>query len=314
MNRYLDLIKEKVIMKRMWKFYVIVLVTIQALLFVSCDQPHSHSYTAADCVHPATCTECGETNGEALGHTSVIGVCARCGEIGNEDILAKLNTNFEQMMEAGSPLFSCLSGILDLDVNAQYEKFLEADRYTATMASIYKEIIKVCINSDELNNIDYQINLLLNACPPPISGNDATSLANQGALYQLYLQQLSSSCNYISESLNYLAGNGGYPKEITYFEEVPEMPTPDSIIYDISYYSTQNAPGNIQYMYLLGDSETDATLNYNLFLAAIKKNTELRVENSDSMAMLSKNGNMVSVMLAGNDPSIGYFLTVSFHE
>lgn len=67
-------------------------------------------------------------------------------------------------------------------------------------------------------------------------------------------------------------------------------------------------------MYLLGDSETDATLNYNLFLSAIEANTELTIDISDSMTILSQNGNMVSVMMAGNDPSIGYFLAISFRN
>lgn len=273
---------------------------------------HEHSFSEADCIHPATCTECGETTGEALGHTSSVGVCSRCGMVGNEELLATLNADFEHMMEAGNPLFSCLAGITDLDADKQYSKFLEADQCTKTMLNIYEEIIAACVNSEELNTIAYQTNLLKSTCPPPISGSDAMSLANQGVLYQLYLQQLSSSCRYISEYLNYFAGNGEPPAEITYFAEIPELPTPDTIIYGISYNSTQNAPGNVQYMYLLGDSETDAMLNYNLFLIAIEGNTSLKVDISDSMAMVYQNGNIVSVMMAGNDSSIGYFLAVSF--
>lgn len=299
-------------MKRMRKFYAIVLIFIQSLFLVSCGQPHNHLYSEADCVHPATCVECGATQGDALGHTSVIGACSRCGEVGNEDILATLNTKFEQMMDAGTPLFDCLTGVTALDDGTQYEKFLEADKYVAIMVSTYEEIISACANYEELNGIVYQTNLLRYACPPPISGSDATSLANQGVLYQLYLQQLSSSCSYMSECLAYLSGNGGQLAKVAYFEEVPDIPTPDSVIYGISYESTVNAQGNIQYMYLLGDSETDATLNYNLYLSAIEASTELQVDISDSMAMVSQNGNLVSAMMAGNDSSIGYFLTVSF--
>lgn len=308
------LLKEKVIMKRMRKFYVITLITIQSLFFVSCGQPHNHLYSVADCIHPATCIECGATHGDALGHTSIIGTCTRCGEIGNEDILATLNIKFEQMMEVGTPLFDCLSGVAAIDAGTQYEKFLEADKYIAVMISIYEDIISACTNYKELNTIVYQTNLLRYTCPPPISGSDATSLANQAVRYQLYLQQLSSSCSYMSESLDYLAGSREQLGEVAYYEEVPDIPTPDSIIYDISYYSFQNAPGNIQYMYLLGDGETDATLNYNLFLSAIEANTELKVDISDSMAIIYQNGNMVSAMMAGNDPSVGYFLTVSFQK
>ena len=280
-------------------------------VFTACSK-HQHTFVDADCNNPAICSECREITGEALGHTSAIGVCSRCGEIGNKELLATLNTNFGQMMEAGTPLFSCLSGVTDLDANIQYGQFLEADKHTAAMASVYEEIIAVCTGYEELNGIVYQTNLLKSTCPPPISGSDATFLANQGVLYQLYLQQISSSCSYMSENLDYLAGNRDKQVEITYFEEVPNMPTPDSVIYGISYKSTENASGNIQYMYSIGDNETDAMLNYNLFLSAIETNTELKVDVSDSMVIVSQDGKMVSVMMGGNDVSIGYFLTVSF--
>lgn len=280
-------------------------------VFTACSK-HKHTFVDADCNNLAICSECRETTDEALGHTSVIGVCSRCGEIGDKELLATLNSNFEQMMEAGTPLFSCLSGIADLDANTQHERYLEADKYTDTMMCIYDKIITICANSEELKPIVYQTNLLKNTCPPPISGSDATALANQGILYQLHLQQLSSSCSYMSEIMGYLSGNGNQPAGIQYFEEVPDMATPDSIIYGISYKSTENAPGNIQYMYLIGDDETDAMLNYNLFISAIELGTGLKVDISDSMAMVFQNGNMVSVMMAGYDSSIGYFLTVSF--
>ncbi len=292
----------------------IVILTIVISTLLSACSTHQHQYLDATCNNPAICSVCNAPTGEALGHTSDIGVCHRCGKIGNEELLVAINADFEQMMEAGTSLFSCLSGISDLDASAQYEKFLEADQYTATMAGIYEKIVAVCADLEELDTIVYQTKLLKNACPPAIFGSDATSLANQGVLYQLYLQQLSSSCSYISECLDYLAGNRVRPEAITYFEEVPEMPTPDAILYGISYHSTQTAPGNIQYMYLLGDSETDAMLNYNLFLSAIGANLEMEVDISDSMAILYQNGNMISVMMAGNDSSIGYFLAISFQS
>lgn len=292
---------------------VVISTIVISILFSACST-HQHQYLNATCNNPAICSVCNAPTGKALGHTSAVGVCSRCREIGNKELLTTININFERMMEAGTPLLSCLAGISDLDASAQYEKFLEADRYAATMASLYEEIVITCTDFEELYTIVYQANLLKKACPPAISGSDTISLANQGVLYQLYLQQLSSSCSYISEYLDYLAGNRDNSEEISYFEEVPELPTPDAIIYGISYLSTQNASGNIQYMYLLGDSEADATLNYNLFLSAIEANTELTVDISDSMTTLSQNGNMVSVMMAGNDPSIGYFLTISFRN
>lgn len=41
---------------------------------------HCHTFHDADCVTPKTCTDCGETRGEALGHDYNEGTCSHCGE------------------------------------------------------------------------------------------------------------------------------------------------------------------------------------------------------------------------------------------
>ena len=42
--------------------------------------PLGHSWMDANCEEPQTCSRCGETEGEALGHDFADGTCARCGE------------------------------------------------------------------------------------------------------------------------------------------------------------------------------------------------------------------------------------------
>lgn len=39
-----------------------------------------HTWTGATCTTPKTCTTCNATEGEALGHSSAVGKCARCGQ------------------------------------------------------------------------------------------------------------------------------------------------------------------------------------------------------------------------------------------
>ncbi len=39
-----------------------------------------HTWEAATCTEPKSCSKCGETSGVALGHTTTTGKCTRCGE------------------------------------------------------------------------------------------------------------------------------------------------------------------------------------------------------------------------------------------
>lgn len=68
---------------------------------------HEHTWAEATCTEPKTCTECGETEGEPLGHeegdwekaTSASGEnvlrkrCARCGEVLEEEIAPALSSD-----------------------------------------------------------------------------------------------------------------------------------------------------------------------------------------------------------------------------
>lgn len=40
---------------------------------------HHHNWISATCTEPKTCSECGETTGTALGHSTTTGICTRCG-------------------------------------------------------------------------------------------------------------------------------------------------------------------------------------------------------------------------------------------
>lgn len=67
----------------MKKLRVLILALACLLVLAGCSC--KHEWTAADCVTPASCTQCGETEGEALGHTwtdatcTTVRTCSRCG-------------------------------------------------------------------------------------------------------------------------------------------------------------------------------------------------------------------------------------------
>ena len=294
---------------------ILAMTALMLMFFCLCGcSQHKHTFTEADCDHPATCSDCGEVDGDALGHTVTVGLCARCGAVQGESSIEGLNKCFAAAMDAGGPLITCVEGISSGSPDEQYASFAEADGYAAEMRATYGDILAICGDLPELSRIAYQVRLLENSCPDPVRGSDSAALADQAVLYQLYLRQVSSSFAYLSEDMAHLAGTGDVPNPVTYFDEVPEIPTPDSIIYGVRFDSGKTDSGVTQYMYILGTDEDDANADYNLYLSAIGMGGTLDVRIMDSYVTVEKDGTMVCAMMAGTDADKGYFLTVSFQQ
>ena len=92
----------------MKKKIALLLVLAAALSLCACG--HQHSWADATCTEPKTCTECGESEGEPLGHDAFWNVtrvsslleegeegliCFRCGEVLETRSLEKKSTAFE---------------------------------------------------------------------------------------------------------------------------------------------------------------------------------------------------------------------------
>lgn len=231
------------------------------------------------------------------------------------DMVESLNEDLSGIMDAGSNLFTLLAGVTALPEAQQTEKFAEANKYSSQISAFCDTLLEKCEQMPNCDYIAYQTNLLKNSAPSNLLGKSVEdTIGNAGALYQLFLQQLSSSFSYYAEEMLYVSGESQKKNEVSYFKEVPDMPTPDSCIYAISYESRESNSGVTQYRYLIGDNESDANLNYNLYLSAINMVPELQVEYADSYTYVTKNGQMISAMMAGTDPDLGYFLVVSFKE
>lgn len=112
----------------------ILCIFMTAILLVSITAcSHEHEYSEATCTEPKTCTICGETEGEALGHTVDIGICSRCGEaVAKEDLLA---------------IDDMLNTIEDYDneINAYIEKGNDAYSFEDKL-EYYKEAAAICDN------------------------------------------------------------------------------------------------------------------------------------------------------------------------
>lgn len=281
------------------------------LTLCSCNIKHEHEFDSPICKGAAKCTKCG-LEVEKMEHTVEIGTCGHCGEMQNADLVTQLNNELSSVTEIGNELIAHLSDIDSLSSEKQYAIFQKADEYVKKMNVSYNSIINACKDVQSLDGFIYQIKLLQNSSPNKIVKNSIVEIADQKTSYRLYLQQISSSFHILSDYLSYLAGNREMPPEIMYYNEVNEMPTPDSCIYGIQYISEKKDGKTIQYTYSIGTDEDSANLNYNIYLLAVGMDQELKVNKTDMVVTVKRSGIMVSAMAAGNDPKIGYFLTVSF--
>lgn len=74
----------------MKKTISLILALALCLSFTACG--HEHTWLEATCIEPRTCSECGETEGEALGHNwqdatcAEPKICSRCGETDGEPL------------------------------------------------------------------------------------------------------------------------------------------------------------------------------------------------------------------------------------
>ena len=177
----------------------------------------------------------------------------------------------------------------------------------------YQEIIKFCKDNSSYEDISYQSQLLSHIIPMPIS-NDEVSIDNAEILYQMYFQQLSSSFLYFAEDTEYINNNEPLTKRITFFEAVPQMARPDTIIYGISALDEKTEDGVLKFTYKLGENETDAQMNYNLYLIALGMDTGLTLQFDGTAAYVYDGKDMVSAIMAGEDTEIGNFFMVSFPE
>ncbi|MBP1562257.1 MAG: hypothetical protein J6C38_00890 [Oscillospiraceae bacterium] len=129
------------------KKIIAVLTLMTVVLTTGC--AHQHKFSDATCTEPQKCAECGETQGEALGHDIEFGICGKCGTaVGLDD----LNKIIELTIH--SPNRTSASGYFDaknystcyeylLELQNDYSKAIEiAEKYPemSNLSSMMKEI------------------------------------------------------------------------------------------------------------------------------------------------------------------------------
>jgi hypothetical protein len=116
-----------------------------------------------------------------------------------------------------------------------YSAFTEADPVIDEFNQALENTLKDCEGYDELIFLAYQIQLLMSRTPTATSSADYNYLVGKTDEYIQFLIQFTSTVNYCTEEITALYGKKETPiGDVKYFEEMPDMPKPDNVIYNVN--------------------------------------------------------------------------------
>lgn len=147
---------------------------------------HKHTFADASCTEPKTCTVCGETEGEALGHTCEIGTCKQCGEFQNEDTWNSINEYIEKANSSLSIFLISLS-----HGNDSYTSITNSYNFIDESKKDLRSAHILCSNYSELRNLKSALNDALDYAPKGAPSPLSSSLMD-------FLTQLQTFASYIA--------------------------------------------------------------------------------------------------------------------
>ena len=145
----------------------ILLVLISLCVLSGCSSLHTHQWEEATCDQPKTCSKCGETEGEALGHTTDAGLCTRCNGLLEADLINKIErkiSNFCNTMDNINDEANDLQYYVDnMDLFYLEIAGINGRFYSAT--SNLGDIIDLCGNYQGLSNLKSKAQAAFDAIP-----------------------------------------------------------------------------------------------------------------------------------------------------
>lgn len=134
-----------------------------------------HTWEEATCTEPRHCSICGETEGDALGHTKEVGRCSTCGELANPDLCQKIYETMESLSDADGTAYDAT----DVDFSSlavAYTASTLAQPYLDKVSGYCGDLIDLCGDYDELKSLKSAAEELKKNVPTRISGNDQKTL------------------------------------------------------------------------------------------------------------------------------------------
>lgn len=210
-------------MKKVW---IAVAVSALTLTLTACG--HEHTWTEATCTEPKKCSECGATEGEALGHKWIeatctspktceicgetegdplghavdVGLCSRCGKIANEQLLNEIVGYFDKASEAGNKAISIVDGADTSSLSQMYSSITSAQKQLDTVKTNMQSMYDACGDYEGLSSLKSQADKVIKAIPGNPKGSDKDSIVSW---LQDYASLLKTMSNAFAEMASYAA-------------------------------------------------------------------------------------------------------------
>lgn len=96
------------------------------------------------------------------------------------------------------------------------------------------------------------------------------------------------------------------------FTEQFDLPMPDTCVDTIEYVGREENTAAVVYTYKLPDGQQAANEEYYKFQQILAEVCGFTCENRNDMVYINDDTELLSLMMAGKDPELGYFLQISF--
>ena len=187
----------------MKKVILFVLMSAMVLGLTACG--HEHTFSEATCTEPKTCTECGEIEGEALGHTVEVGTCANCNETMNQELMEEIKEYCEAINGAEVVLAEYMS-IATNEIAPQEGPMLalaafchEGQKYIELISDTYQQIYDLCGEYEELAEIKVVAKKVVDTFPTTKEIVDEATYNSFLQEYMTYLQERENALAVLME-------------------------------------------------------------------------------------------------------------------
>lgn len=185
------------------KIYLIVVTLLLSSSQVACG--HTHSFIDATCTESKACTECGETEGEPLGHLIDVGLCSRCNKIVSEDVIKEVMTYLGNASEAANASTNEVKKANTSSSTDMFTRFSKADGNLIVVKENMQKAYELCDGYTGLDEIKEAVENVLADIPSKISGSDSDSLMNWLNEYKTFLSTISNTFSTVADFANSLA-------------------------------------------------------------------------------------------------------------